>query len=743
MKKIISIFAILLLVFTLWSSISTAESPLIVTNVYWFGSNSTVLPVPGMVNAPLYVEIKNEGQTIYNFTAFIYAKPPFSYGYVINNSQVQEKTVIRLPQFNSNSTITIFQLLNISPEAKNGIYVMDLFAYGSSTFGGTVQNLSTTFYVPLEGNIHLFVAGSYIGVNNNYINPLPNQNPVPFTIIVGNSGNSPVTNISFSFTPKYPFQGNTVKELVTGIPAYGYTQVTFMVNLLPNLKNGVYPEELNYSYLTVNGNISFNFTWSNFYNITVVDAYIVSPGFQAAANMKNIPLIVEVMNIGTSYVSNLSVNYMPQYPFYGNAQTDNISIIGPMQKIPLDFIVSIYNNTTVGTYKQQIKFTIENSTEIQNFQVSLTGYTNISVLSSYLVMQTFVPSPGTHDVSLNIITANEGNTDATNVTFIYQPTYPFYGYLQKLEVPVLPPFTPVTLNFVVNIFNNSTDGIYIQKINYILNGKMQNSIFYVGIYGYSNLQVQGYIKNPPYVFTNQTFNSITFSIINSGNSLAYNVSLSVNSTMEIINTPFTISILPPHLIFNYTVYYNSPSLPGIYYITLKIGETTFSVPITVLKEPYIQVRSSIPVLSPGESKVQVTFYLKNKGPGNIQMMQIHFLYPQVIDLHVSSSNPLEGLMLNNVTLESLNENESYTVPYIIDVADNAVPGQYNAKLVMLIFENISTKPLIETYTFNFNISTPLFSTGSNALISLSNLTIFILVIIIIALVFIMLRGRKK
>ncbi len=722
MKRIITLMAITILLATLGGNFTVAESPIVVTSTYWFGENSTLLPVPGMVNAPLYVEIRNGGSTIYNFTAYIYLRSPFSYGYIINNSAVEEKTIISIPQFAQGSTLKIMQLVNISPEAKNGIYQSYLFAYGSTSIGGTVQNLSTTFLVPLEGNVHLFVAGSYLGSNGVYVNPIPGENPLPLTLIIGNSGNSS-------------------KQIVTAIPSYGYVQVTFPVKFYSNVKNGTYTESVNFSYLTVEGTINFNFTWSNSYNVSVLGAYIGSTSFQATGGMLNIPLFVEIMNTGTGYISNLHIFYNPTFPFYGSAQSIEIPVVAPLQQLTLNFLISIYNHTSPGIYKQEIIFMAGNYTARENFNIFVTGYSNITVLSSYLSPSPYPPSPGARNVALNIIVANYGNAPETNVSFKYTPTYPFYGSSQLFNVPVLLPYQPVTLNFVVSIYENSSDDLYWQEITDIHDGKLLK--FQVGIFGYSNIQVQGYSENPPYVFTNQTFNSITFSIINSGNSLAYNVSVTTISNLQIINKPMLIAVLPPHFIFNYTVYYNTPSKPGIYNISLYVNNNKTVVQINVLKQPYVKVKDSFPSLVPGESKVQVNFFLKNMGPGNITMMHVIFLYPQVIDLHVSSSNPLEGLMLNNVTLEAFNENDSYTIPYIVDVADNALPGQYTAKLVMVIYENISTKPILETYTFTFTISTPLFSTGSNALITLSNLTIFILVAIIIALVFIIIKKRKK
>jgi hypothetical protein len=125
-------------------------------------------------------------------------------------------------------------------------------------------------------------------------------------------------------------------------------------------------------------------------------------------------------------------------------------------------------------------------------------------------------------------------------------------------------------------------------------------------------------------------------------------------------------------------------------------------------------------------------------------MQVHFVYPEVLDLYVSSDNPLGGLFLNNVTLASVKPGQNFTLPYIIDVADNAIPGKYTGELVIIIMENNTIRPILETFYFTFQISTPFFSTnGTSGVLTLSNITIIILVIIIIALVGMYIRQIRK
>ncbi|MGC8619227.1 MAG: hypothetical protein ACP5F1_00105 [Thermoplasmata archaeon] len=748
MKKIAIVLASLVILSVFGVSFSNAqETPIVVSNVFWYSENSTMEPVPGMNNVPLYLTVENSGPTIYNFTAYIYLKNPFSYGFTINNSQVMEKTFISLPEFPVGSKLEIMQLVNISPMARDGIYTENLFAYGKYSESYPIENLSTTFFLPLEGNVNIFVESSYIGENGQLLNPLPGENPVPFTIIVGNSGNEPVTNVTFTFDPEYPFFGISQKTIITAIPEYGYVPITFMVNFTKNLKNGNYPEKLQYKYYNFTGSTSFNFTWSENYSISIIGSYLGFNGnmINGIGGMKNVPLTIEISNIGTEYISNASFSYMPEYPFYGLKQEKDMSVIAPYQVESLTFVVSIYNNTADGIYNQSIEVAIGNNVSEMEFQIQLTGYSNIIVDGSFInISDNIVPGPGMKDVPISIMVSNVGNAVPTNVTFTFKPEYPFYGQKQILIIPALPEYTPVTLTYIVSIMGNASNGIYTQELNYSFGGYYGTLKFTTNLIGYSNVTVQGYFMNPPYVYTNQTFNAITFSIINSGNSPAFNVTLQAKSSMVIVNTPLDISILPPHVLFNYTIYYNSPKSPGTYYMEFYFGNGKITVPVNVIQSPVLSVKANFPSLTPGESKVQVTFYLENTGPGTIQSMEVHFLYPEILDLYVSSDNPLGGLFLNNVTLASVKPGENFTIPYIIDLADNAVPGKYSAELVFIINENNTLRPIMETFYFTFQVSTPFFSTsGNSGILSLSNLTIIILVIIIIALVAMYIRQMRK
>jgi len=749
MKKIAIFLAILVLVSAFGYSLSSAEvTPIVVSGAYWFSENSTMQAVPGMNNVPLFLTVENNGPTIYNFTAYIVLKNPFSYGSIINGSEQMQKTVINAPELPSGYKIQIMQLVNISPEARNGIYIENLFAYGKYSTSYPIENLSTTFLLPLKGNVNIFVVSSYIGQNGQLLNPIPGENPVPLTLVLGNSGNEPVTNVTFTYMPSYPFYGNAQKAILTAIPEYGYVPVTFMVNFSNNVRSGYYLQKIQYTYYNDSGSTTFNFTWSENYSISILGAYIGYSGnvINGIGGMKNIPVSIEIANTGTEYVSNVTFIYSPEYPFYGLVQKKQIPLIAPFQPELLTFVVSIANGTLDGIYNQTLETIIGSNLSRMEFSVQINGYSDIIVDGSFLNISSgdLVPGPGMRDIPINIVISNIGNTNPTNITFTYSPEYPFYGQKQELNIPVLPEFKPITLTYFVSIFSNASDGVYQQEIHYDFSGYYGIVKFSTSLLGYSNISIQGYFLNPSYVYTNQTFNAVTFSIINSGNSPAFNVTVQARSSMEIVNTPMNISLLPPHLPLNYTVYYNSPSLPGIYYIYFFAGNKEIAVPVNVIQSPVLSLKSNFPTLTPGESKVQVTFYLENRGPSTIQSMQVHFVYPEVLDLYVSSDNPLGGLFLNNVTLASIKPGQNFTLPYIIDVADNAIPGKYTGELVILIMENNTIRPILETFYFTFQISTPFFSTnGTSGVLTLSNITIIILVIIIIALVGMYIRQIRK
>ncbi|MGC9122730.1 MAG: hypothetical protein ACP5IB_01465 [Thermoplasmata archaeon] len=744
-RKFLSILGIFLLISTYFIGFpSNASAPVFSIKPVWFNGNGSLMPVPGMYNVPLTLYVKNLGPTLYNVTIGVNLTFPFSMGYLIkNNSYLKYNSFINIPEFPQNENISLFFLINISQSAKDGIYIENLYVNGTYSPNYPRINLTQQFYLPLEGYINLIPVAMYPETFNGYI--IPDSNPYPIDLILENDGNQPVINLTLTLIPSYPLYGKSVYEKISAIPAFGYVKIQFLSDIYYDIKNGTYPEKIIYSYYNVKSYFIANLTISGSYSFSS-NAYFGIPNnpINPAPGQKNVPFTINLINTGTMVGYSLNISIYPVYPLIGNIQNFSINVIYPGQEIPLTIIVSVENNIKPEIYSLPISITMKNISININAKYIYDGYYSLKPLFSNLFTNnSIIPGPGMNNVPINFVLSNIGDVPIDNVTFYYTPTYPFLGKAQKLEIPIIIPYQPIRLTFFVNISRNATSGYYQQFINYSYMGMNGILNYTVLIPGYNKLVLSTYFFSPIYIYQNETYNILHAIIINEGNSPAFNVTIYSTSSLEILNGGLNLTIMPG-MVVNYTVIFNSPDEPGIYPIFIHINKEIYEINVTVYERPSINVIYNIPNVSPGQNKAQITFVIENNGPGTIYMANIHLILPNIMSLHVSSSNPLGALFLNNITIFNIQPGETFKIPYLIDVEDNANPGKYDGQLLLIVYKNNTMKPIIYSFTFNMIVSTPFFSAnGNNATLTLSNLTIIILVIIIVALIGILIKQRKR
>ncbi|MGC8584531.1 MAG: hypothetical protein ACP5RZ_00760 [Thermoplasmata archaeon] len=744
-RKILTIFAILVILGSYFVGfLSNAGTPVFEIKTEWFNGNSSLLPVPGMTNVPLTINIKNLGPTLYNVTLGLNLSYPFTHGYIIkNNSEIEYNPTINIPEFSENGNISIFMLVNISSNARDGIYEEYVYINGSYSPTFPRDNITESFLLPVEGYINLLPVAMYPQMENGYI--IPNMNPYPVNLILENNGNQPVTNVTLTLIPSYPLYGKNVTEKISAIPEFGYVNIKFLTNLYDDIKNGTYAEKIYYSYYNVRSYFIANLTISGSYSFSA-SGYFGLPDnmMNPAPGQKNVPFTVNIINTGTMVASWLNITVMPSYPLLGNNVNFSIPEMMPGQKIPLTFLVSISNSVNEGFYYFSVYINMKNlSWKINAEYLFLGNYSIVPLYGTLLTNSSLLPSPGMNNIPIIFYVSNNGNSPIENVTFTYTPSYPFIGVTQKITVPAIPPFEPIKLVFIVNISQNATNGYYAQKIDYTYAGIKNALIYSVLIPGYSKIKVSSYYLNPLYVYQNQTYNILRVFIVNEGPSPSFNTTIYSTSEMDILTGGLNLTMMPG-MILNYTVVYDSPNTPGIYPLFIHIDKSIYEINITVYPKPNIKIMDNIPSISPGQSKVQITFEMENEGPGAIELAYVHVILPDIIQLHVSSNNPLGSLFINNLTIFNILPGQYFKIPYLVDVEDSAIPGKYTGELILFAYTNSTLRPLIYSFPFIVNVSTPFFSTnGNNATLNLSTLTIIILVIIIVALVGILIRQRKK
>lgn len=106
-----------------------------------------------------------------------------------------------------------------------------------------------------------------------------------------------------------------------------------------------------------------------------------------------------------------------------------------------------------------------------------------------------------------------------------------------------------------------------------------------------------------------------------------------------------------------------------------------------------------PTLSPGASKVPITITIMNEGgPVEAKNIMVTISTGQVIQPHVSSSNPLSALTASQAFIGDLKPGQEINVTFLVDVDSNARPGSYPLVLTFIWNQTGSLYPLAESVT---------------------------------------------
>ncbi len=105
-------------------------------------------------------------------------------------------------------------------------------------------------------------------------------------------------------------------------------------------------------------------------------------------------------------------------------------------------------------------------------KLPIIGTSGIQVLGAYLGYKNYqIVGPGMKNIPLTIIVMNSGTSILENVTIQLKLSYPIYatknGKIVKylnITLPALPPGKPITLTYLVNLYNNVTGGCYSEKL---------------------------------------------------------------------------------------------------------------------------------------------------------------------------------------------------------------------------------------------------------------------------------------
>ncbi len=395
-----------------------------VTGVSWYGVNSSELAAPGDTYAPLYVSFVNSFGTVSDLSVNVNLNNSavFHYSHINGSSSVVTENIT---YSQGGTSYAIVQPLNISSTAKTGIYTLELhysFVSNSTVFEG-----NTSFSVPLLGTVHLVSTQSYFGSQSSPLIGTPGMKNVPLTVVLENTGNSFVQNISLSYTPSMPLSGVTQTTYISAMQAFGYATATFMVSIPASVTDGIYSQSITASYSGIQKNVTFSVPVTGYSNVSLVTYYTNPPVIYQ--NMKFIRLTAVLANSGNSFATDLGIsaqsssfkvltgNYSIPYLQSGgvinatflinapaSAGTGSLTLNAGQNAYTLNFNVRSSGSISISSSVPPMK--PGQSQALETFTVKNTGNVAVYGLSMYLITPSVISVHVSSSNPLSGLTAN-------------------------------------------------------------------------------------------------------------------------------------------------------------------------------------------------------------------------------------------------------------------------------------------------------------------------------------------------
>ncbi|MEM0363564.1 MAG: hypothetical protein QXH75_07175, partial [Sulfolobaceae archaeon] len=230
MRKVVAILT--LIIFSILSLLSL--SSMAVPSYFQGYSTSAELIAPGEIGVPITFHLVNLGPTNLTDVTII---PINTYPFYVYNYYNSTK-LVNIPFWKVGQMINVTFLFNISNTAKQGVYSEAIAIQAVNEYGQTVDS-TILVPVPVLGYVN-FSASSVWGTTSNPIVVGPGENNVPLTIILQNTGNTLVTNVTLELNSQFPVKFLQNNATISAIPAGYYGEATVMASVYPNVTEGLY-----------------------------------------------------------------------------------------------------------------------------------------------------------------------------------------------------------------------------------------------------------------------------------------------------------------------------------------------------------------------------------------------------------------------------------------------------------------------------------------------------------------------
>ncbi|MEM0117560.1 MAG: hypothetical protein QXV32_03865 [Conexivisphaerales archaeon] len=523
------------------------------------------------------------------------------------------------------------------------------------------------------------------------------------------------------------------------------------------------------------------------------NAYALSQTFQAfsfwgssasplvaSPGSSNLPLTIELINLGPNMVTSLSVSFLSSYPLIPTqGEPANLSTYEPVSQpgssVSMTGYYSIYSNASQGIYNETLllKYDLGATSYSQNISFTL------AILGPPPVPQSFeavsfwgssaaplLASPGSKNMPLQLTVYNTGPNTVFNTSVTFTPSSPLIPVSgqQTLNtfMPVFRPGSSLSLAGFFDILPNASNGVYNEELIVTYSNGTKYFTSYVNVQiaitGYSSIQLSSYGYLPASIYPGYPSSQLQLALLNTGNSPAFDVNVTLYTSYPArplyagSNTKF-LGFLPvgqpvtvqfPLSIDNTTAPVNSTFQLRVLYNDDR--SINFTIPfVEYPKADLVVAGIATPQLTVGDGSAYITLSLQNKGAVEAQGTSIAMVPSNVFQPSIpSTASPLLATTYLNTTIGNVMPGETSNVTYVVSINSNIPAGTYTLLFVASWTQAGAQYPFYEIIPVQLQVhGTITQSLGEQFSNPLFLIIIAVLIILVIVGVIAIARSRRR
>ncbi|MDT7860914.1 MAG: hypothetical protein RRA45_01675 [Saccharolobus sp.] len=441
----------------------------------WGSLSNPILVASGENDIQLTILVKNLGENLLsNVSLILQSHYPIQF--------LQENASVGFVPAGGYNYVTV--IANVYPNATPGVYYIPVTLLAYNGFKETVMmTVEILGYITLQPQ-------TLWGSINSPITVAPGETQVPLTILLRNTGDVNVLNVTLSFKQtEYPLIFHQTTAQIGIIPAGEENYATLTVSVYPNATPGVYyiPATLYY----------FNHKYTITIPITIyspnISINVITIPPQIFPSYYDVRLMAILTNYGSGIAENANISISSPFEVI-SSPIIHIGAIPVGKPINVTFLINIPNETLPKTYIINFTVTYDGGKITYGYPLNIYPKANLIVVSVYYPTL----NAGDTKVPITITLKNTGNATAKNVLVrlgtsdVIYPHVSSSNPLQALTASEvfagdIPPGGEINITFVVDVSGGASPGTYPLAIALVWNqtGALfpfeQSDTFYVTI----------------------------------------------------------------------------------------------------------------------------------------------------------------------------------------------------------------------------------------------------------------------